>query len=545
MYKMRYVLFVISVILLSACNRHSEMEETLTETEAIMDEHPDSALALLDGIEAGDLRSEKLRAYFALLKSQAMDKSFIDVKDDSLISIARNYYSDSNDRYHRMLSQYYYGRVKFNAEDYSQSILAYLLALDLGKELNDYFWQGMAAREIAVVYNKTFNVTNHLKYSKLAFDYFTKSGKQPYLNHAILDLGAAYSNTRNYDKCIRVLKTLPDSAAKYNDTYLQMDINRVLGTMYFSCDNYEKAIENWTKISESGYGSIEDSAYLALGYVKSNRFSEAVNILNNISDTDNTVVNVLKYEIYSAKKKTAKALNSLEKIDSITNDVLKNKMSQGLTSSITSFYEQEKKINKAEVLSFKRIIYLTILISFLIVLIVFILLFYRKKKQESIIENNVLIAQNLRDTLYSKEVEFSSAKNMIRKLLSSKYQMIDVLCQLVYESNDSAAVRRKISDSVTTLIKQISSDSKKIEELENFVNLYDSNIMSMFRTDLPKLNDDYYKLFLFSILGFSDRTISVFLGKEKVSSVYNLRRHLKDKIKLLNAEKRNHYLKYV
>ena len=151
----------------------------------------------------------------------------------------------------------------------------------------------------------------------------------------------------------------------------------------------------------------------------------------------------------------------------------------------------------------------------------------------------------MRHMLTEKGSEVSQARDEIKELLTSKYQLFDTLCQLVYESNDTATARRRISDTVSRLIKQMQNDSEMFIELEKFVNSHYANLLTELKADLPQLPDSYYKLYVFSILGFSDNAISIFLNKMAVSSVWNTRRHLKDKLKTLGDEKQVKYLSYL
>ena len=54
-----------------------------------------------------------------------------------------------------------------------------------------------------------------------------------------------------------------------------------------------------------------------------------------------------------------------------------------------------------------------------------------------------------------------------------------------------------------------------------------------------------YRLFLFSLLGFSIPAIAVFLKEKKITAVYDRKRRLKDKIKTLDPIKSNRYLAFL
>lgn len=123
--------------------------------------------------------------------------------------------------------------------------------------------------------------------------------------------------------------------------------------------------------------------------------------------------------------------------------------------------------------------------------------------------------------------------------------MLEELIEIVIFNNDSNIAKRKIADTVTRLIEDLSIQSNKIKELEiNIDNLLD-NLFSDFRKDLPNLKEADYRLFLFSILNISTPAISLLLKEEKIEAIYNRKRRLKNKIKKLGEIKSEQYLKYL
>ena len=92
---------ILSLLLLllafTACGDKKAVTDVLNRAEAVMNEHPDSALNLLRTLTFDDFRKEKNRARYALLHSQALDRNYIDTTRDSLVSVAVEYYKDGND----------------------------------------------------------------------------------------------------------------------------------------------------------------------------------------------------------------------------------------------------------------------------------------------------------------------------------------------------------------------------------------------------------------------------------------------------------------
>ena len=110
--KTKILTLLISLSLL-ACSEHKANDlatrsmsprETLSRAEAMMTQAPDSALILLEDLSKGALRGRENRAHFALLYSQALDKNYIDLANDSIIRVAVDYYAPRKDNNRKMLS---------------------------------------------------------------------------------------------------------------------------------------------------------------------------------------------------------------------------------------------------------------------------------------------------------------------------------------------------------------------------------------------------------------------------------------------------------
>ena len=98
------IIFVILCAILFAGCGNQQVRKTLNQAESIMDQQPDSALSLLKQIEGNRILSEKQNALYALLYSQALDKNYIDITNDSLINIAVDYYQNHGSARHATAS---------------------------------------------------------------------------------------------------------------------------------------------------------------------------------------------------------------------------------------------------------------------------------------------------------------------------------------------------------------------------------------------------------------------------------------------------------
>lgn len=88
----RILLYVLYTLLSTSCSTFSGIPEIIIHAEELMPQNPDSALFLLGSLNTGNINSQKIRAKYAVVYSQALDKNYIDETNDSLITIAVKYY---------------------------------------------------------------------------------------------------------------------------------------------------------------------------------------------------------------------------------------------------------------------------------------------------------------------------------------------------------------------------------------------------------------------------------------------------------------------
>ena len=84
----RYIIILIVALSLASCTQHSEHWETLTQVESYIEERPDSALVVLQGIDNEELANDEERAKHAVLLSMALDKNFVDKTDFEVLQPA-------------------------------------------------------------------------------------------------------------------------------------------------------------------------------------------------------------------------------------------------------------------------------------------------------------------------------------------------------------------------------------------------------------------------------------------------------------------------
>lgn len=92
-----YIFGIVLSLCLWSCGHTSSVYPLLDRAEICLETAPDSAFVVLDSLDRRMLDTPELKARHALLYSQALEKCGIEVYNDSIISIALDYYSSIGD----------------------------------------------------------------------------------------------------------------------------------------------------------------------------------------------------------------------------------------------------------------------------------------------------------------------------------------------------------------------------------------------------------------------------------------------------------------
>lgn len=535
----KFILSIITLLTLFAVAGCSGApDSTLYEAEALMTEHPDSALTLLRSLDPDEIRGKSSRALYALLFTQAQFKNYIDVDNDSLIFEAVNYYEDGPDTRRSMLASYYYGRVRLNKNDYANAIFAFYNAYELADAAGDSFWTAMTAERICEIYRNTYNWKEMLKFADIEYQNFKAYGNPQYIHDGLLDLALAYHCDSQYDSAIVVYKQVLDTAFRYQNKELEEDAYRNLALSYYGKAQYDSAAILFESLCGSDYVMPSDSAYLGLMLLKSGKVSEANRILPT-SKCYNNAGKWLKYNTFLALGARDSALTVLQAIVEDNDIMLKDNIKYNLSGALMDYHAYKLALENERSRFSKAMLWLAVLITVMIIIVGAYFSYRHIRRQRLQIEKNIMLADNLREMLETKD---ENHNRMILDLLGDRFAMLDDFCRVMYEKGNSVQAKKNVSKVVESLIGQFSQDKNKISELSAYVDAHYENVMSKFNADFPNLMENDYLLFLYSIYGFSTPAIALFLGLDNVTGVYDRRKRLKNKIKASDSGNRQIYL---
>ncbi len=526
----QYITIIVLILWIVACDQHSKYWETLTQVESYIEERPDSALVVLQGIDTTQFHSAEDKALYALLYTQAEDKNYIDAPDDSKISIAVEYYKNSDDQYHNMLSYYYLARVQFNNKEYSNSITSLLYAEDEAIDLGDDFYLGLIYRQFGDIYATIYNGVESLNYSLKSYEHFRKSSKEEFGDWALWDIARAHFNCKDFESSIRTSNEMIELGHLRNNETLIANGLKLLGMSYYASGRYHKAIDAYNQMITDYPSSMtaEDYSNLGSSYNRVGNIDSARYYMNIVSKADSTL-RWLPYTVSKSIGDYKSAIEALEHEYEYQDQIIKTMVSQNVTETVSNYREYERIIQEREIQHEKTTKTIIVVVFIMIMALSYIIISLRLKAQRKEIENNMLLASNLRNMLKVKETETNSMQEVINNLFEQRFATIDKLSSDYYEYQGTANEKQKIYTNVMKLVSGLGSDKKTIKELENFINTYKDNLMIRFREEFPDMKESDCILYLYAVAGFSSRAISIFIG-EKLEVVYNRKSRLKQKI---------------
>lgn len=560
---MRKFILIILTLCLCSCGRHSASRETLAECEALMEDRPDSALAVLRQIDPAGLSGKGEKAMHALLYSMALDKNYVDSQDDSLVLVAVNYYKHSKDDYHKMLAYYYLARINQNKESYADAITALLEAANVGEKLGDHFHLGMIYRSCSEIYGDVYNNHESLNYAQKSYEQFKEAGKDRYRDWALWDIACAYNNCLDYESAIRTAKEVIAIGKATGDDWLAVDGLRIAGNSYYATSQNQAAIDIYTTLMRDYPGEMKAKDYenLGLAYYELRQLDSARRYMDIVMRIDSTLLR-LTYKINKYTGNYHKALTAMEKRFGTQDKIVEAIISQNVTEAVSNYREYDRILREKDTKRKKEMMFATITALLIILALMSIIASMKLKAQQEEIENNMLFVSDLRTMLQAKESEAVGLKNTldqktkahnkenealrsaVNNLFEQQFVTIEQLASSYYEYQGTKNEQRQIYSNVMKLVTGLGSDEKNLRELENFVDTYKSNLMTRFKEAIPEIKPEDRALFLYSVLGFSSRTMSVFL-KEKIEVIYNRKSRLKRKISLAASPYTEEFLGYL
>ena len=388
--KGKHCLFLLLILgALLACNDPKPVTDALHRAEALMNEHPDSAWTLLNTISPDEMGQNRTRALYALLYTQAQDKTYRDETNDSLISIAVDYYRHTDDVRRKFLSYYYKGRVYFNAKDYQNATLCYMEAKQLTDEVGDDYLAGLLYAELGRIYRLYYDYPKSLEAHQKAAECYERAGKIRHRNYMWLNQALVFRNLNRFDESEQLLRMALESAQKGGDRTLVKTCMGSLVMLYIEEKQMQKAQELYDELESlegSHYGSASFKGILAQMFASKDKFTEALYFIEQgwacaKERMDSVNLYISSSTLLARQGKSDLAYQELLKGVDLQNKEAKQTLQQPVLTAQRDYLSEKLEFEAYKLTMEKRLRVLYILLfSLAIVMVVYVL--YRKLKKE-------------------------------------------------------------------------------------------------------------------------------------------------------------------
>lgn len=494
----QYTLFFILLLCVTSCSQHSQHLDTVTQMESLWIQSPDSALAILQGMDI------------------------------------------ENDAYGQMLLHYVQGKMQYENENYPASIISFFHAERIAKEQNNPYALGLIYLSVSDIYEKVYNHIEQQNYAQLAYEHFLLSKNETYILSGLETLAEAHYNNKDYEGCADLARLLIEKAEADNDTRMKASGWRLLSKSYIQTAKYKDAKDALLKLKMQG-GDLTQQDYrnLCLAYIKMGNVDSA-SVYREFAEADEARSLWVMIKVRNTDKFVGDVLDWNDPV--VATDSTKQKIAnQNLAQTVANYHAYEETMREMKLRN-ERLSKVVITVILLLTIAFLSIWYYlHLKAHHRKMEIKMLEAENIRHILQVTKESASAMQQSVNQLFEQKFKSIDELCNTYYIYQGSKEERTKIYNNVIAIISSLRTDKKTITELETFVNTYKNNLMADFRAEYPLLKDQDYLLFLYIVVDFSARAISILIG-ESLPVVYNRKSSLKRKIQQSQSPMKERFL---
>ena len=542
----RLIYSILYLLLVTGCKEQKDVTDTLNCAEAIMESTPDSAYALIQTLDSGAMKRRSTRARYALLYTQAQDKNYIDGTNDSIITVAVDYYRHHGDVHHRFLSLYYKGRIHSNAGDYLHAIQAYSEAEGLVPGVSDAYYCGLLYSQLGIVYKHYMDYPKSLEAYQKAYRYYNKANKKQHQAYALWTQANVCWHMNELDECKRLYSSVLTEADYLQDTTLKWIALGELFMVYMEQDSIAKAHTLYNILDENyreqrgsaKFQSVVAEYHAQMGNCKKAELCmrQAWNLASSVQDS--VSLYFTESRLYDLLGNHQKAYQSLSKGTQMQTLRIHDVLQHPVLSIQLDYMAQELAFANYR-RKMEKILWFLFVVTLIVLVGVVMIRFWKvmKRKNESI----RYYLDELAGMKMAMVNESSEKSRQLQELFREHFKVVDMLGESFSQITDEKRHQKDVYKKVKLLLDNYDKDNKSYFQLEQFVNRYNGNVMQLLREEI-EFPENTYRQLCYHMAGFSVSVVSLFM-KEAASTLYKRRSRALDKIAKSDAVHKEKYCK--
>lgn len=485
------ILLSLAVLTIGSCDRHGTAWNEMDKAENLMDAKPDSALVVLENIPSSSVKGKEAAARYALLKSIALDKNYIDTTNFDVLQPAIDYYVKNGTPDEQFRTYYYQGRIYQNQGDDDSAMRSFMNGCDLRHGVTDSLLLAHTLVAQGTLYFKQYKINDFVHYNMEAAKLYEAIGKdilaiKSYTNaldgYIMMEDKSAADSILSI--CVPLVQKNPDGEAYLFPSLLSYTIG------FCPPDDIKAFLDEYQNMELT----TDETMIFAEGYSKIGEYDKAMTIISNINPAENTWDSLkyasIKIDILERQGKYKQAFTLYRDYSASLERHQKELLSQDLLFADKKHQLEMKSL--MEIQDRDRIIWGTLCGIFGLVILVGWLYYrgYRSKTKRILAEKenkNLRLEQenlrleidqleNERDNLKELQKEQSELSKPIKDVIKNRLDLLNGLLAKEITNNDRYAEpynkwidtvrndKKKFMDS--TRLAFAASHPKFIEHLE-------------------------------------------------------------------------------
>lgn len=238
------LLYISVMAVLASCGDGGAARGVLSRADSLMEEHTDSAMALLrrDSVMLVHAPKPQRMAYI-LSRTEAEDKLYITHRSDSAMQLAVKYFDRHGTALQRTRAWYLLGRVYCDMLLYGNALTAFDAAIAVQPDDDSTVcrYKARACSWAGSVYEEKNLHKDALRYNKMAYAYACKADVPTVLVYSLRDIGRSYWAMDKTHEAIPYYLHAAGKADSLNNGYLYNMVMEELASIYIESKMLDSA----------------------------------------------------------------------------------------------------------------------------------------------------------------------------------------------------------------------------------------------------------------------------------------------------------------
>lgn len=302
----------------AACDRNTPILEQMDMAKNLMNTKPDSALTILENIPVTNIKGKEIAARYALLKSMALDKNYIDTTTFDVLQPAIDYYLKKGSPDEKLRTYYYQGRIYQNQGDDDSAMQSFLNGRDLKQVVTDSLLLAHTLVAQGTLYLKQYKINEFVQNNIEAARLYGAIGKGIFEIKSYTNALDGYVMLNNQSPADSLLSICIPLVQKNPDGEVYLFTSLLTYTIKFSSpDDLKSFLDKYQDFELSK----DETMNFARGYSKIGEYDKALNILAEISPAAFTMDSLkyasVKFNILDEQGKYKEALHSYKEFSAM------------------------------------------------------------------------------------------------------------------------------------------------------------------------------------------------------------------------------------